>query len=46
MLSNPKHATKMDVQTYREYDMQTGQRCFQDFMSSDWAWDQAVSCVH
>ncbi|KAN0084625.1 hypothetical protein V8E55_008129 [Tylopilus felleus] len=41
MLSNPKHATKMDVQTYREYDMQTGQRRFQDFMSGDWAWDQA-----
>ncbi|KAI5998886.1 hypothetical protein EDC04DRAFT_2872130 [Pisolithus marmoratus] len=43
MLSNPDLAAQMDYRPYREYDSKSGKRCFQDFMSGDWAWDQAGS---
>ncbi|KAI6018216.1 hypothetical protein BKA83DRAFT_4058444 [Pisolithus microcarpus] len=41
MLSNPDLAAQMDYRPYREYDSKSGKRRFQDFMSGDWAWDQA-----
>ncbi|KAI6026454.1 hypothetical protein BKA83DRAFT_4124138 [Pisolithus microcarpus] len=43
MLSNPDLAAQMDYRPYREYDLKSGKRHFQDFMSGDWAWDQAVT---
>ncbi|KAI5989472.1 hypothetical protein EDC04DRAFT_2873162 [Pisolithus marmoratus] len=41
MLSNPDLTAQMDYRPYREYDSKSGKRRFQDFMSGDWAWDQA-----
>lgn len=45
MLANPELKGKMDFRPYREYDAQSGDRRFQDFMSGDWAWDQSVSRI-
>ena len=45
ILANPGLADKMDCRPYREYDTQSDERRFQDFMGGDWAWDQAV-CIH
>ena len=33
----------LDLVPYREYDSGTDTRRWQDFMSGDWAWDEAVS---
>ncbi|KAI6009049.1 hypothetical protein EDC04DRAFT_2871423 [Pisolithus marmoratus] len=41
MLSNPDLTAQMDYRPYHEYDLKSGKCCFQDFMSGDWAWDQA-----
>lgn len=35
----------MDFVPYREYDTATNSRRWQDFMSGDWAWEEAVSPV-
>ena len=43
ILANPELKGKMDFRPYREYDAQSGDQCFQDFMSGDWVWDQSVS---
>ena len=43
MLANPEFANEMDYQPFREYDMKTSTQRWQDFMSGDWAWRQAVS---
>ena len=45
ILANPELADKMDCRLYHEYDTQSDERRFQDFMGGDWAWDQAV-CIH
>lgn len=42
LLGNPLLASKMDYRPYWEYDTQTNECRFQDFMSGDWTWDQAV----
>ncbi|KAG1862715.1 hypothetical protein DFJ58DRAFT_715183 [Suillus subalutaceus] len=41
MLANPDYATEMDYQPYREFSTDNDERQWQDFMSGDWAWNQA-----
>ncbi|KAI6019440.1 hypothetical protein PISMIDRAFT_101557 [Pisolithus microcarpus 441] len=43
MLANPEFAKEMDYQPFCEYDAKTSTQWWQDFMSGDWAWHQAVS---
>lgn len=45
ILANPELADKMDCRPYREYNTQSDERRFQDFMGGDWAWDQAVRFI-
>ena len=33
---------EMDFVPYREFDATNDQRCWEDFMLGDWAWDEAV----
>ncbi|KAG1759770.1 hypothetical protein EDD22DRAFT_955544 [Suillus occidentalis] len=41
MLANPDFAHEMDFRPYREFST-LGEEChYRDFMSADWAWDQA-----
>jgi hypothetical protein len=42
LLSNPDFADEFDYTPFHEYDAD-GKHRFQDFMSGDWAWKQAVS---
>lgn len=42
MLANPDFATEIDLRPYREFSTDHDKRQWQDFMSGDWAWDQAV----
>ncbi|KAG2112034.1 uncharacterized protein F5147DRAFT_744677 [Suillus discolor] len=41
MLANPDYATEMDYQPYCEFSTDNNERQWQDFMSGDWAWNQA-----
>ncbi|KAF9234884.1 hypothetical protein BU15DRAFT_89804 [Melanogaster broomeanus] len=41
ILGNPSFASEIDLQPFREYSTEGDIRQFQDFMSGDWAWDQA-----
>ncbi|KAJ8579482.1 hypothetical protein M405DRAFT_895785, partial [Rhizopogon salebrosus TDB-379] len=41
MLANPMYADEMDYRLYREYARANDERQWKDFMSGDWAWDQA-----
>ncbi|KAG1835972.1 hypothetical protein DFJ58DRAFT_719199 [Suillus subalutaceus] len=41
MLANPEYAMEMDYQPYCEYLTDSDECQWQDFMSSDWAWNQA-----
>jgi len=43
MLANPMFADEMDYCPYREYSTENNERQWKDFMSGDWAWEQAVS---
>ena len=43
MLANPDFAHEMDYQPFHEYDSKTSTWQWQDFMSGDWSWHQAVS---
>ena len=42
LLSNPDFASEFDYSPLQEYDKAENHR-FQDFMSGNWAWEQAVS---
>ena len=42
VISNPGFANGFKYTPYQEYSAD-GQHCFEDFMSGDWAWKQAVS---
>ena len=42
MLGNVDFNNEMDAAPFREYDMD-GERHYQNFMSGNWAWNQAVS---
>ncbi|KAG2051938.1 hypothetical protein BDR06DRAFT_983321 [Suillus hirtellus] len=41
MLANPDYALEMDLQPYRKFMTETDKHQWQDFMSGDWAWNQA-----
>ncbi|KAG1722135.1 uncharacterized protein EDB91DRAFT_1240245 [Suillus paluster] len=41
MLANPDYTLEMDLQPYCEFMTKTDERQWQDFMSGDWAWNQA-----
>ncbi|KAG2083637.1 hypothetical protein BD769DRAFT_1633119 [Suillus cothurnatus] len=41
MLANPTYANEIDYRPYREYSTEGDKRQWKDFMSGDWAWDQA-----
>jgi hypothetical protein len=43
MLANLAYANEMDYRPYREYATDGDERQLRDFMSADWAWNQAVS---
>lgn len=43
MLDNPDFAKYFDYAPLRQYDV-NDHRCYEDFMSGDWSWLQAVSC--
>ncbi|KAI6162666.1 hypothetical protein EDD17DRAFT_1776455 [Pisolithus thermaeus] len=42
MLANPKFTNNMDLQPFHEYNTADSTQQWQDFMSGDWAWHQAV----
>lgn len=42
MLANPDYASEMDYRPYREFSTDNDEHQWQDFMSGDWAWNQAV----
>ena len=42
ILMSSEFADEMDYVLYREYNTLNDQRCWQDFMSGDWAWEQVV----
>jgi hypothetical protein len=44
MLSNPDFKKEFDYAPYREY--RGGKQRWSDFMSGNWSWRQAVSCLH
>ncbi|KAG1776217.1 hypothetical protein EV702DRAFT_1230368 [Suillus placidus] len=41
MLANPDYAAEVDLRPYREFATETDEHQWQDFMSGDWAWNQA-----
>ncbi|KAG0693860.1 hypothetical protein DFH29DRAFT_815943 [Suillus ampliporus] len=41
MLANPDYAQEFDYRPYREFSTDSSERQWKDFMSGDWAWDQA-----
>ncbi|KAG1768058.1 hypothetical protein EV702DRAFT_1253519 [Suillus placidus] len=41
MLANPTYTNEFDYRPYREYSTENDQRQWKDFMSGNWAWDQA-----
>ncbi|KAG1720956.1 uncharacterized protein EDB91DRAFT_1240357 [Suillus paluster] len=41
MLGNPDYEKEMDYRPFREYSADGDKRQWQDFMSGDWAWNQA-----
>lgn len=42
MLQNPEFADSFDYSPHRKYDA-TGDRCYDNFMTGDWVWKEAVS---
>lgn len=45
-LGNREFANQMDFAPKEVVNRKTGARCYQDFMSGQWAWRQAVSISH
>ncbi|KAG1810598.1 uncharacterized protein BJ212DRAFT_1448651 [Suillus subaureus] len=41
LLANPDYTTEMDYQPYHEFSTDNNKHQWQDFMSGDWAWNQA-----
>ncbi|KAG1724326.1 uncharacterized protein EDB91DRAFT_1269275 [Suillus paluster] len=41
MLANPTYANEFDYRPYQEYSSENDQQQWKDFMSGNWAWDQA-----
>ncbi|KAG2140331.1 hypothetical protein BD769DRAFT_1384083 [Suillus cothurnatus] len=46
MLTNPDYASEVYMRPYREFATETDERQWQDFMSGDWAWNQADPATH
>lgn len=44
ILTNPDYVNDFDYHPFHEYSVNKDECCYQDFMSGDWAWQQAV-CV-
>jgi hypothetical protein len=44
MLENSSFDGEMEYSPFKQFDSD-GQREFKDFMSGDWVWEQAVSCL-
>jgi hypothetical protein len=42
ILANPDYKDEIDYVPFREYDTSDSTRRWKDFMSGDWAWQQAV----
>ena len=42
ILATSEYKDEMDYVPYREYDATDDKRRWQDFMSGDWAWEEAV----
>jgi len=42
ILASPQFRNEMDYTPYREYDTANDERRWQNFMSGDWAWEDAV----
>lgn len=42
ILANPTYKDEIDYVPFREYDISDDKRQWKDFMSADWAWQQAV----
>jgi len=45
LISNPDFDNEFDYAPFQEYDKENNHR-FQDFMSGNWAWKQAVGHLH
>jgi len=45
ILENHNFTNEMDFQPYQEFETATDKHRFHDFMSGDWAWEQAVSLI-
>lgn len=43
LISNPDFKDEFDYSPYQDYV--DGKHCFQNLMSGNWAWRQAVSCI-
>ncbi|KAG1775478.1 hypothetical protein EV702DRAFT_1180272 [Suillus placidus] len=41
ILANPDYVNEFDYRPFREYSLDKDERRYQDFMSGDWAWQQA-----
>ncbi|KAG1866909.1 hypothetical protein F4604DRAFT_1881740 [Suillus subluteus] len=41
ILANPDYVNKFDYCPFCEYSVDKDEHCYQDFMSGDWAWQQA-----
>jgi hypothetical protein len=46
IISNPDFKDEFDYAPLQEYSVSDGAHQFQDFMSGDWCWKQAVSVAH
>jgi hypothetical protein len=42
MLANPEYVNEIDYRPFREFSADGDERQYCDFMSGDWAWQQAV----
>jgi len=45
-LGNPGFKNEMDFAPKKVFDVKTHDRCYQDLMSGNWAWRQAVCIAH
>ncbi|KAF9220329.1 hypothetical protein BS17DRAFT_769406 [Gyrodon lividus] len=45
IIANPSFVSEMDFRPFHNYSTEGDVRQFQDFMSSDWAWDQVSTFV-
>ena len=46
LLGNPEFAKELDLRPYREFLLEGDMQQYGDFMSGDWAWQQAVMLTY